>query len=248
VTFKAVLFDLFDTLVLFDRERLPEVRINGRAVRSTAGHLFPILAPHAPGLELARFYEALIASWREAERLRALDAREIAAPERFGFLFRQLGIDAAKLPPAVLPALLDTHRRELSGAAEFPPGHRALLDRLARRFRLGVISNFDYAPTARGLLEREGIQGLFDSVVVSAEVGWRKPKPIIFEVALAELRVAPGETLFVGDRADIDVLGAKRAGLKAAWVNRKAEALPEGMPAPDYALRHLEDLGAVLGV
>ncbi len=248
MTFKAVLFDLFDTLVLFDRERLPVVQINGRVVRSTAGHLFPILAPHAPGLDLARFYEALIASWQEAERLRALDAREITAPERFGFLFRHLGIDAAKLPPGVLEALLDTHRRELSGAAEFPPGHRALLDRLARRFRLGVVSNFDYAPTARGLLEREGIQGLFDSVVVSAEVGWRKPKPIIFNVALEELRVAPGKALFVGDRADIDVLGAKRAGLAAAWVNRKGESLPRGIPAPDYEIRDLEGLGAALEV
>jgi putative hydrolase of the HAD superfamily len=248
MTFKAVLFDLFDTLVLFDRERLPVVKINGRVVRSTAGHLFPILAPHAPGLDLARFYEALIASWQEAERLRALDAREITAPERFGFLFRHLGIDAAKLPPGVLPALLDTHRLGLSGAAEFPPGYRALLGRLARRFRLGVVSNFDYAPTARGLLEREGIQGLFDSVVVSAEVGWRKPKPIIFEVALKELRVAPGMALFVGDRADIDVLGAKRAGLAAAWVNRKGESLPGGIPAPDYEIRDLEGLGATLEV
>ncbi|MBI4560399.1 MAG: hypothetical protein HY724_00005, partial [Candidatus Rokubacteria bacterium] len=48
MSFKAVLFDLFDTLVLFDRNRLPELQVNGRMVRSTAGHLFPILAPYAP--------------------------------------------------------------------------------------------------------------------------------------------------------------------------------------------------------
>src|SRR3990172_8551620 len=69
MTFSTVLFDLFDTLVLFDRNRLPEVQIDGRSVRSTAGHLFPILAPHAPGVDLVRFFAALIWSWQEAERV-----------------------------------------------------------------------------------------------------------------------------------------------------------------------------------
>ena len=44
MTFSAILFDLFDTLVLFDRNRLPEVQIDGTNVRSTAGQLLPILA------------------------------------------------------------------------------------------------------------------------------------------------------------------------------------------------------------
>lgn len=248
MTFKVVLFDLFDTLVLFDRNRLPEVHINGKVVRSTAGHLFPILAPYAPGVDLPQFYAALIASWQEAERIRAVDSREVPAPERFGFLFRRLGLDPGTVPPEVVAQLLATHKRELSRAAEFPASHRTLLTRLASRFRLGVVSNFDYTPTASWILEREGIAAFFDAVVISDEVGWRKPKPIIFEVALARLRVSPGETLFVGDRADIDVLGAKRAGLAAAWLNRDGELLPEGIPVPEYEIRDLGALGPLLGV
>jgi HAD superfamily hydrolase (TIGR01549 family) len=248
VSFKAVLFDLFDTLVLFDRNRLPELQINGRMVRSTAGHLFPILAPYAPGMTLAQFYEALLASWQEAERIRATDSREVSAPERFGFLFRHLGLTPSTLPREVLQGLLATHKRELSRAAEFPAAHRSLLARLASRFRLGVVSNFDYAPTARWILEREGIGDLFDAVVISEEVGWRKPKPIIFEVALARLQILPVEALFVGDRADIDVLGAKRAGLAAAWLNRAGEPLPQGIPTPEYEIRDLGALGTLLGV
>lgn len=248
MTFKVVLFDLFDTLVLFDRNRLPEVHINGKVVRSTAGHLFPILAPYAPGVDLPQFYAALIASWQEAERIRAVDSREVPAPERFGFLFRRLGLDPGTVPPEVVAQLLATHKRELSRAAKFPASHRTLLTRLASRFRLGVVSNFDYTPTASWILEREGIAAFFDAVVISDEVGWRKPKPIIFEVALARLGVSPGETLFVGDRADIDVLGAKRAGLAAAWLNRDGELLPEGIPAPEYEIRDLGDLGPLLGV
>jgi len=248
VSFRAVLFDLFDTLVRFDRNRLPEVHVDGRAVRSTAGHLFPILAPYTPGLDLARFYEALIASWQEAERIRAADLREVPAPERFGFLFRLLGLNRSDFPAEVLQGLLATHKRELSRAAEFPAAHRALLARLAPRFKLGIVSNFDYTPTARWILEREEIAPFFDAVVVSDEVGWRKPKPIIFEVALTRLRVSPAEALFVGDRADIDVLGAKQAGLAAAWLNRDGEPLPEGVPVPDYEVQDLEVLPALLGV
>lgn len=248
MTFSAVLFDLFDTLVLFHRNRLPEVHVNGRVVHSTAGYLFPILAPHAPGMDLSRFYDALIASWQEAERIRALDFREVSARERFGFLFRHLGLDPVKVPPEILEALLGTHKRELARAAEFPPAHRALLTRLAPRFRLGIVSNFDYAPTVHSILEREGITDLFDAVVVSAEVGWRKPKPVIFEVALSQIRVPPVEVLFVGDRADIDVAGAKQVGLAVAWVNREGEALPEGIPAPDYEIRDLDALCPLLGI
>jgi len=248
VTFKAILFDLFDTLVLFDRNRLPEVHVNGRVVRSTAGHLFPILAPYAPGVDLPRFYEALIASWQDAEQIRGADSREVSAPARFGFLFRHLGLEPTTVPPEAFQALLDTHKRELSRAAELPSSHRTLLSRLAPRFKLGIVSNFDYVPTAHWILEREGIIDLFDTVVISAEVGWRKPKPIIFETALARLQVSPQEALFVGDRADIDVLGAKRAGLAAAWLNRQGEPLPEGVPAPEYEIRDLESLGALLGV
>lgn len=247
MTIKAILFDLFDTLILFDRNRLPELHVNGRVVRSTAGHLFPILAPYAPGVDLSRFYEALIASWQDAERIRGVDHREVTAPERFSFLFRHLGLDPAAVPPEVLHALLVTHKRELSRATEFPAAHRTLLASLTPRFRLGIVSNFDYAPTAHGILEREGIAALFDAVVVSAEVGWRKPKPIIFEVALARLRISPQEALFVGDRADIDVLGAKRAGLAAAWLNREGEPLPEGILAPEYEIRDLGALGSLLG-
>lgn len=244
--FAAILFDLFDTLVRFNRNRLPEIRIDGRRVRSTAGQLLPILAPHAPGVDLPRFFDALVWSWQEAERRRAIDLREVSAAERFQLLFRHLGLDPGRIPSAVLEDLLCAHKRHLSAAAEFPAEHRALVDRLARRFALGIVSNFDYAPTAHGILEREGVSRLFRAVVVSADVGWRKPKAAIFEVALARLGVAPRDTLFVGDRADIDVAGAKGVGMVAAWLNPSGASAPAGIPAPEYVLGSLLELDTLL--
>ncbi len=246
MTFSAILFDLFDTLVLFDRTRLPEVHVDGISARSTAGHLFPILAPHAPGVDFPRFFEAQTWSWQEAERLRATDHREVGAPERFGFLLRRLGLDPSRIPSRVLAALPDTHGRWLSEAAEFPPDHRDLVTALSHRYRLGIVSNFDYAPTVARILVRERVSDLFEAVIVSADVGWRKPKAAIFEAALGRLGVRPEEALFVGDRAEIDVLGAKALGMVVAWVNPTGAGLPRGIPAPEYELRTLTDLTRIL--
>ena len=232
MAYRAVLFDLFDTLVYFDRNRLPLVEVNGRAVRSTAGHLHEVLRAHAPGVSLAAFVDALLGSWQEAERIRALDHREVPAPERFGLLFRRLGIEPASVAPALLAALLDTHRRELSKAAQFPEHHGPLLRRLARDHRLAVVSNFDYAPTALGILDAAGVAELFVAIVVSDEVGWRKPKPAIFEEAFRRLEIGPRQALFVGDRPDIDLLGAQGVGMDVAWINRDREPLPSGIRAP----------------
>jgi len=246
MAYHAVLFDLFDTLVLFDRNRLPLVRVSGRTVRSTAGRLHRVLREHAPNVGLATLVDALLWSWQEAERRRAVDHREVAAPERFRMLLGRLGVDPVF--PGLVEALLTSHRQELSRAIEFPEHHGPLLVRLAASHRLAVVSNFDYAPTVRAILGESGVTDLFTAIVVSDEVGWRKPKSLIFEEALRRLDVGPRQALFVGDRADIDVVGAQGVEMDVAWINRGAEPLPEGIRPPDFEIRDLAELPAILGV
>jgi FMN phosphatase YigB (HAD superfamily) len=246
VTYRAVLFDLFDTLVRFDRKRLPLVQVNGRTLHSTAGHLHEILRTRTPEIDLAAFVDALLWSWEEAERVRAVDHREVGAPERFGLLFGRLKIDADRLGPGLVATLLDTHRRELSKAADFPAHHGPLLRGLARDYRLAVVSNFDYTPTALGILEQAGVADLFGAIVISDEVGWRKPKAVIFEEACRRLGIAPPEALFVGDRPDIDVAGAQAVGMDAAWINPDADPLPPGLTPPRFEIRDLAELGDIL--
>jgi HAD superfamily hydrolase (TIGR01549 family) len=246
VTYQAVLFDLFDTLVLFHRERLPEISVNGRTIRSTAGHLHAALRPFAPHVELPAFVDALLWSWQEAERLRAAAHREVSAPERFGMLFERLELEPST---EARDLLLATHMRELSRAVECPAHHAGLLRELRARYRLAVVSNFDYTPTCRAILEREGIAELFEAIVISDEVGWRKPTPRIFEAALDRMRALPAaEALFVGDRADIDVLGARGVGMPTAWINREAASLPADMEPPDYEIHDLVELRAILSI
>ena len=246
--FSAVLFDLFDTLVHFDPDKLPVVEIGGKTVKSSAGRLHTILCGHAPAVSLEACYNALRASWQEAERLRALDHREVTAPQRMSDMLQRLAVDAAGCPTGFVESLLDAHRKALSEAAKFPAHYGALLRKLRPKYRLAVVSNFDYTPTALGMLQDAGVVDLFDTIVVSDAVGWRKPRPEIFELALRQLGVEPGDALFVGDRADIDVAGAQALGMPVAWVNRDRTPLPAGIRAPDFEIRDLGELAPVLGV
>jgi putative hydrolase of the HAD superfamily len=242
MTYTALFFDLFDTLVRFERERLPVVEINGKTVRSTVGHVHAVLAAHAPQVTLAQTYAALAASWQEAERLRAIDHREVPARERFADFFRRLALDPRALPDGLDVALIDAHRRELAKAATFPTHHRPLLERLARGHRLAVVSNFDYTPTALAILDAAGVRELFAAIVVSDEVGWRKPRADIFQEAVRRTGAEPRRTLFVGDRADIDVAGAHGMGMGAAWINPDRDPLPPGIAPPHYEIRDLAEL------
>jgi putative hydrolase of the HAD superfamily len=85
-------------------------------------------------------------------------------------------------------------------------------------------------------------------VIVSDAVGWRKPRPDIFRTALIAIGADAARTLFVGDRPEIDVEGAHRVGMDAAWVNPARDSLPEGIAPPEYEIRDLADLEPILGL
>jgi putative hydrolase of the HAD superfamily len=106
--------------------------------------------------------------------------------------------------------------------------------------RLAVVSNWDCS--LRSVLAGVGLAGAVDAVVVSAEIGVQKPDARIFAAAVAELRRRPGESLFVGDSIDIDVAGARAAGLRAVLLDRAAN------PAGDASERifSLADLVALV--
>jgi HAD superfamily hydrolase (TIGR01509 family) len=94
------------------------------------------------------------------------------------------------------------------------PGTAETLDRLrGAGLRLAVVSNSD--GRVEEALTAAGIRDRFDVVLDSALVGVEKPDPAIFRAALTALGVAPEEALYVGDLYDVDVVGARAAGMEA---------------------------------
>jgi putative hydrolase of the HAD superfamily len=92
-------------------------------------------------------------------------------------------------------------------------GTRDALNRIGQNFRIGVISNADGA--IEHVLSRCGIAGCFESITDSGIVGVEKPRPEIFEAALATMRARAHESLYVGDVYSVDYLGARNAGMQA---------------------------------
>lgn len=113
----------------------------------------------------------------------------------------------------------------------------------ARGLRLGLISN-----THRCLSSFQShfeLERLISAAVSSADHGYMKPHPSIFETALALLGVRPAEAVMVGDSLKHDIVGAHRAGMRAVLVHRSREAPAEC--ADDVpVVRSLTELPGVL--
>jgi putative hydrolase of the HAD superfamily len=94
--------------------------------------------------------------------------------------------------------------------------HAPLLSALARRYRLGVVSNF-YGNLGAVCAE-VGIAPFFGALVDSTAVGAIKPDPRIFQAALHALGVEPERAVFVGDSLPRDMAGARALGMPHVWV------------------------------
>jgi HAD superfamily hydrolase (TIGR01549 family) len=237
---------MFDTLVDFNNLRLPLVQVNGREVRSTSPYVYDVLKPLYPSLTLEEFYSAFVGSYRTAEEIRWRQQREVTAHERFRMLFERLGISDGPEAARMAEAGISEHMRQLSRAMEFPASHRVTLDRLRERYRLAIVSNFDHAPTVEMTLAAHGIRDAFEAVVVSANTGWRKPRPEIFHEALGQMGIAPADAVFVGDTPEVDVLGAQAVGMDVIWINRGTKVLPPGTPAPTHVVASFPEIVAWL--
>ncbi len=122
----------------------------------------------------------------------------------------------------------------------------SVLDELRRRgLTVAVCSNWGW--DLDQAMTMSGLDGIFDVVVTSAQVGVRKPHPRIFELTVERCGVAPGDTLFVGDTWYPDVEGARAAGLRPVHVWRPDDNHISG-PPPDLTadVHRIDDLRGVL--
>ncbi len=238
---KAILFDLCDTLYLFDPSRFSRIQVGGKEVFSTLGLVHEVLSQSA-SIPFETFHAVFAQTSQEIDRLRGKEHREVSSEEKFGVILKRLGLGPEQVPSSLLGEMVSAHMNALASALVLPPAHLKLLQSLKGRYRLGIVSNFDHSPTVYDLLAREGLQAYFDTVVISAEVGWRKPRPEIFQQALERLSLEAKEVLFVGDNPLMDVGGAQEVGMPVFWFNRHGENISEGSVQAQGVLDRLEDL------
>jgi hypothetical protein len=110
-------------------------------------------------------------------------------------------------------------------------------------FKLGLLTNVGSYDPVKLRYEREGLLDLFDVVVASQAFPWRKPSRKIFEAACCLLGVKPAEAVYVGGDAQLDIAGAKAAGLRAIQVLKYAR---EKSQLADVWIESIEDLPAAI--
>ena len=110
---------------------------------------------------------------------------------------------------------------------------------------MGIISNGSPDVQYRKL-KTLGIKHLFDCILLSEKVGIRKPDPKIFWKATTSLAKEPEECLYVGDSYERDVLGAKKAGMRACWFNPRGLRLPQEDVEPDFEIGALDHIPEIL--
>jgi FMN phosphatase YigB (HAD superfamily) len=244
--YRAVLFDLFGTVALFDHQQLPLFEWNGKISRSTMGGLRVVIEEKLPALPFDQFYTNLMEVSRELGEVRTREMIEFSSVQRFSLALQRTGHDESPATTKLAEALSTAHMALLADATAIPAAHVALLAWVRQHHNVALVSNFDHGPTARQILQQAGAHAHFDHIAISAEHGWRKPHPKIFTDVLAALGDAPGQALFVGDSPHDDVIGAKSVGMDVAWVNAEGAGLPSSVPAPDYIVRAIPELETIL--
>lgn len=214
---RAITFDFWSTLV--DGTATPP----GTAQRMARLHA--ALTGHGHGFSV----EELQAAFQRALNRVDEEAREsyidVGPPGRWAAIARELGVPEGLIPFEVVERAYDDLTLNPPAAA-MPHVHAAVAGVRRAGYRLGVICNTGMAGgrVLRQVLAHYGLLDAFDVTVFSNEFGRSKPHPAIFQHTLAELGdIPPNEALHVGDLEELDVEGARRAGMFAARYVPNAE-------------------------
>jgi putative hydrolase of the HAD superfamily len=203
----TVLFDFFGTLVTYSPSRV------------TQGYprSWELVRRFGAALTYDEFLAAIDQTFKSFDRQSSVDDREFSmASAAAAFLSAQL-----KRPPDVaeITAFEDAYIGEWSAAVAFLDDLEPWLTDLRTRHRLAVVSNTHSPTMVPRFLSSSGLAALFDAVVLSVDVGWRKPHPLLYEAALSRLDIAARDAVFVGDSYDADFAGPSSAGIRSFLID-----------------------------
>jgi putative hydrolase of the HAD superfamily len=150
-----------------------------------------------------------------------------------------------ELPADLAEGLLNDYRAGFPSACLlFPDAVDTLSSLRALGLRLGLVTNGSVRMQTRKL-QCLALAPAFDTVLISDAEGISKPDPRIFHRALERLDVRPGHAAFVGDHPEVDVAGARGAGILAIW---RRDPKHSGAVEADAIIEELADLVALLGL
>jgi FMN phosphatase YigB (HAD superfamily) len=152
----------------------------------------------------------------------------------------QVTVDDARLKSG-----LNVFFQDFIDSLELRPYAKKLIKKASELCKVGLVSNFTYAPAIYASLRKLGMNQFFSAIVISESVGWRKPHKTIFNEALRMLCVKREEAVFVGDSPNEDIEGARSFGMRTIFVassfNMLVELEKSGV-RPDFVAMDLEEI------
>jgi putative hydrolase of the HAD superfamily len=234
MTIKAVVFDYIGTLV----------NCRGYNMADSEDNLYRALKAEGFNIEKESFLDAYNRAHKKYRVVRYEHYQEVTNAVWVAEALTKLGFKVAADDPRVV-AGLDVFFQDFIDTLELREGAVELLDEVGKNYRLGLLSNFTYGPVIRKSLRKIGLHQHFNEVIVSEEIGWRKPSPVIFQDMLLRLGVAANEALFIGDSPLEDIKGALDMDIKTVFLPSQFNSLKdlsESKLSPDYSVL---DLGAL---
>jgi putative hydrolase of the HAD superfamily len=211
----AVFLDLDDTL----SDELHHMR---SAYAASLGQLSKRLTPSQAEETLDRYMEIATDLYRR----NAWD--ELTREQRLELALEQASVAAdAQLPAAIVRGYFENYHAGM----RLLPGAKRLL-KTAERYRTCLISN-GQSEQQREKLRRLSIDTSFDHILISEEIGLRKPDPAIFRRALDLTDANPEQAVMIGDNAIADIAGAAALGIRTIWVNLHSWEYPPKTAMPD---------------
>lgn len=207
---RAVLFDFHETLVTADRWMAMET--GGIAVELLEHLGVWDGDPPADGRQRAE------QAYAHVRAISAGTALEYPAHVIGRVVLDALGVERQVAEDDLSAAVERLFRSYLPDVTVKPRVPETLDALAAMGLRMGIVSNAAHAPFITWALDAHALRHHFEQIVVSADVGVRKPRREIFDATLDTMGLTPADAVYVGNDYVKDVMGAKLAGLRAVWM------------------------------
>ncbi len=232
MTIKAVLFDMFDTLMLIEKEH---------AFYSPAlKQMYTYIVQNGIKVSFPAFRDAYIKARDELYDKADVNMEEPHFNLRVLNALQLLGY-AAEANIKLATGATNAFCSEFMKYVRIDDDASNVLLKLYGKYKLGMVSNFAIPECVIRLLQQHDLYKFFDVVIVSGAVNKRKPNPVIFTEALSKLGVNACETVFVGDTVDADIKGPKELGMKTIYIDRRPQKELEQIH-PDHIIKRLSEL------
>lgn len=235
---KAVIFDFIGTLI----------EVKGYNLEESTMKLCRAIAEEGFNVDPKCFLDAYSSAHEKYQVVRYQELIEVTNAVWIAEALNNLGFNTDSEDTRIRTAV-NVFFKDYLNSLRLRSCTREMLQKTSVDYKMGLISNFTYAPVIHAGLRKLCINHFFNVILVSEDVGWRKPHRQIFETALKRLKVDAEETVYVGDSPQEDIRGAKTVGMKTIFIPSQfysTENLLESKQKPDMMVADVCELAEKL--